>query len=154
MRYVELNLPKHCLAVGRLYHDENEQNLSEDMVDVVVGDFLLSAGYENGSYRIVVSPKGLAPNLYEETTDSVNKAKAIIEREVKTLVILDKVKLGMTVDEMVTAFGKPDTFNIGTRKYPKPTIFKYGEIELHFVYNGGLCMVYTEINGEPRILLK
>lgn len=38
---------------------------------------------------------------------------------------LTKARLGMTVDEMKLEFGEPDDYNRGTRKYPKPMIYKY-----------------------------
>lgn len=60
--------------------------------------------------------------------------------------VLSKVKLGMTRNEVFELLGPHDGHNIGSRKYPKPTIYLYGAIELYFHYanDGGLYWVYTE----------
>lgn len=71
--------------------------------------------------------------------------------------ILLKVKLGMTREEVKAALGEPTDISIGSRKYPRPCVWKYGDIELHFEYpiDGGLWMVYTETDdGQiPHVLL-
>lgn len=70
--------------------------------------------------------------------------------------ILSKVKLGMTRAEVFAVLGEADAYNIGSRKYPKPSIYKYGNIELYFHYHkdGGLWMVYEEdANLNPIIHL-
>lgn len=57
--------------------------------------------------------------------------------------IVEKVKLGMTREEVQAILGPPHDYNIGTRKYPRPMIWKYNDVELHFHYpiEGGLWLV-------------
>lgn len=55
-----------------------------------------------------------------------------IEKDVQIKYILAKAMLGMTRDEVVAVLGEPDDKSIGTRKYPTPAVYKYGQIELHF----------------------
>jgi len=57
--------------------------------------------------------------------------------------VCQKVKIGMTRDEVKATLGEPDDISIGTRKYPRPCVWKYGTVELHFYYptNGGLWLV-------------
>lgn len=43
------------------------------------------------------------------------------------------VKLGMNCEEVESSLGAPDDVGGTSRKYRKPSIWKYGEIELHFV---------------------
>lgn len=69
--------------------------------------------------------------------------------------ILERVQLGMTRAEVRAVLGEPHDYNIGSRKYPKPMIYKYGEIELHFAYpdDGPLVLVYTEDDERNGITL-
>jgi len=46
--------------------------------------------------------------------------------------ILDKIRVGMTRDEVTAAIGPPDDVSIGSRRYRTPRVYKYGAIELHF----------------------
>lgn len=52
----------------------------------------------------------------------------------------------MTRDEVVKLCGEPNQKSLGTRKYPTPAIYKYGDIELHFERwkFGELWMVFYE----------
>lgn len=72
------------------------------------------------------------------------------------MVDLSKIKIGMTRAEVKAVLGEPDAVNIGSRKYPKPTVFKYEEIEFHFEYpeDGRLVLVYTEVKGKPNTIMK
>jgi len=57
--------------------------------------------------------------------------------------IVEKVRLGMTRSEIKRILGEPHGVSIGSRKYPRPCIWKYNEVELHFDYpeSGGLYLV-------------
>ena len=46
--------------------------------------------------------------------------------------IIDRVKIGMTRDEVAKAIGPPDDHGGTNRKYRTPSIYKYGAIELRF----------------------
>lgn len=43
------------------------------------------------------------------------------------------VRLGMNREEVESSLGAPDDVGGTSRKYRKPSIWKYGDIELHFV---------------------
>jgi hypothetical protein len=70
--------------------------------------------------------------------------------------IVQKVKIGMTREEVRAALGEPDATGATSRKYPIPAIWKYGEVELHFLsarydesgrghsFPGKLVCVYME----------
>lgn len=60
--------------------------------------------------------------------------------------IVGQLRIGMTRQQVVTVLGKPDDVSVLTRKERQPSIYKYGEIELHFEPGdaGGLFLVYTE----------
>ncbi len=62
--------------------------------------------------------------------------------------LLAKVKLGMTREEVVAAVGEPDDKGATSRKYPTPSVYKYGDIELHFLpwKNGTLDTIWDEAN--------
>ena len=47
--------------------------------------------------------------------------------------ITAKVRVGMTREEVITALGPPDDVGGGSRKYPVPSVWKYGDVELHFI---------------------
>lgn len=76
MNYFDLNLPPGCKVIGRLYWDQDVRNLSEDMVDIIIGDFLISAGYYDTVYRIDVSLTNELTRLFSEETPY---AKILIE---------------------------------------------------------------------------
>ena len=64
--------------------------------------------------------------------------------------LLRQVRIGMTRDEIVAVLGPPDDKGCTSRKYRTPSIYKYGDIELHFEpwKTGRLRLVYTEdMNG-------
>jgi len=60
--------------------------------------------------------------------------------------ILSKIKLGMTREEVVAILGEPDAKGGSTRKYPTPSVFKYGDVEIHFQgwKKGTLTFVWDE----------
>lgn len=37
-----------------------------------------------------------------------------------------------TRQEILNIFGEPDDIGVTSRKYPVPSVFKYGDIEIHF----------------------
>lgn len=40
--------------------------------------------------------------------------------------------IGLTRDELVSILGEPDDKGAVSRKYPTPSVYKYGDIEYHF----------------------
>jgi hypothetical protein len=70
--------------------------------------------------------------------------------------ILQKIKIGMSREEVRNALGEPDAVGGTSRKYHIPAIYKYGQVELHFSnsryddagrgrsFAGPLVMVYME----------
>ena len=62
--------------------------------------------------------------------------------------ITKKLRIGMTRQEVVSILGEPDEIGGSSKKYQAPSIFKYGEIELHFEQSthGELRRIYME-NG-------
>lgn len=56
--------------------------------------------------------------------------------------------IGLSRDEVVAILGNPDVTGGTSRKYKTPSIFKYGNIELHFQpwKDGLLCMIWDEVN--------
>jgi hypothetical protein len=52
----------------------------------------------------------------------------------------------MTRLEVIMVLGVPDDISIGTRKYPTPGVYKYGDIEYHFGprKEDTLWLVYSE----------
>ena len=69
--------------------------------------------------------------------------------------ILDQIQIGMTRGEVVAILGQPDDVGVTTRKYKTPSIYKYGEIELHFESwkAGTLWMAYQEDEHGNGIVL-
>lgn len=69
---------------------------------------------------------------------------ASLRQQIETM--LAKVKSNMTREEVKAILGEPDAEGVTSRKYPTPCVYKYGEIELHFLpwKNGTLTTVYTE----------
>ncbi len=71
--------------------------------------------------------------------------------------ILDRIRIGMTRDEVAAALGPPDDTGGTSRRHHTPLIYKYGAIELHFEPpgDGKLVMAYTEDeNGNGVVLLR
>jgi hypothetical protein len=62
--------------------------------------------------------------------------------------VLAHARLGMTRSEVIAVLGKPQAEGGTSRKYPTPSIFKYGDIELHFQpwKDGVLCVIWDEAN--------
>jgi len=61
------------------------------------------------------------------------------------------IPLGITREELVTALGPPDDMGGTSRKYPTPSIYKYGKVEYHFQgwKNGILALIgYDDENNE------
>lgn len=70
--------------------------------------------------------------------------------------ILSNLRLGMTREEVVSAVGEPDDTGGTSRKHKTTTIYKYGDVEVHFELSktGGLTLVYKEEeDGTPVVLL-
>lgn len=67
--------------------------------------------------------------------------------EVKKPRPFSQIRHGMTMQEIKALMGEPDDVNVGTRKYPKPLIYLYGEIELHFdeMNNGKVWLIHSNI---------
>ena len=61
---------------------------------------------------------------------------------------LAKLRVGMTREEVVSAFGKPDLMGGTSLKYRTPSIYRYGNIECFFKpwKAGGLIFV-MEVDG-------
>ena len=60
--------------------------------------------------------------------------------------IVKKVRMGMLRQEVLALLGPPDQVGGTSRKYRVPSIFKYGQVELHFEpwKDGLLVRAYTE----------
>ena len=56
--------------------------------------------------------------------------------------MLDKVKIGMTRQEVADACGPPTDWS-AEKKNRLPRIIKYGDIELHF-HDGKVVLIYSE----------
>ncbi len=68
---------------------------------------------------------------------------------------LGAIRLGMTRDDLHQLFGEPDDTAKGFRERPLSGIWKYGEIEFHFDFEGKIFLVYTETpEDEPRTIAK
>lgn len=66
--------------------------------------------------------------------------------------LLNKIRIGMTREQVKQALGEPDDISIGTRKYPTPGIYKYGTIELHFLpWKSGTLVAVLETKDEPEL---
>lgn len=44
----------------------------------------------------------------------------------------NKVRVGMSREDVIKILGEPTDTSMGTRKYPTPAIYKYGDMELYF----------------------
>jgi hypothetical protein len=70
--------------------------------------------------------------------------------------LVSKVRIGMTREEVKTVLGEPHDWDTGSRKHPRPSTYKYGEVELPFGSDegDGLWLVYMEDEGgNQRVLL-
>ena len=72
-----------------------------------------------------------------------------------TMGIVEKLRIGMTREDVVRILGQPDDTGGASRKYRTPCIYKYRDIELHFTNgrNGLLWMVYKEDDAENGVVL-
>ena len=72
------------------------------------------------------------------------------------LQIAESVRIGMTRDEVVSILGDAEDFGPVPRSQSKATIFKYGDVELHFGddIRGTLARVYMEVNQMGVTLLE
>lgn len=43
-----------------------------------------------------------------------------------------KIKPGITRQEVIAILGEPDDWGGTSRKYPTPSVFKYGTVQLYF----------------------
>lgn len=71
--------------------------------------------------------------------------------------VTGKLRIGMTRDKVITELGEPDKMGGTSRKHRLPSVFKYGEIEVHFGQgpSGRLFLVYSEDDeGNGIVLLK
>ena len=61
------------------------------------------------------------------------------------------MKLGMNREEVKGFLGAPDDVGGTSRKYPEPSIWKYGDIELHFDLGGAdaLFLIHCDDFGVP-----
>jgi len=69
--------------------------------------------------------------------------------------IVGKLRVGMTRKDVVHVLGLPDHIGGTSRKHKIPSVYKYGDIELHFGPSeaGTLEMVYTEDRESVGIVL-
>ncbi len=74
----------------------------------------------------------------------------------EALQITECVRIGMTRDEVVSILGEPDDSGLGSQSQHVVTIFKYGNVELHFGDNihSALCRVYIEMERIGVTLLE
>ena len=75
--------------------------------------------------------------------------------------ILQNIKIGMTRDEVKVILGEPHQISIGSRKYPRPCVWKYEDVEIWFAYpkDGGIHTIWLEDESLPpdqrgEVLLK
>ena len=55
------------------------------------------------------------------------------------------VRLGMSRAQIESSLGAPDDVGGASRKYLAPSIWKYGDVELHFVPGAdSLCLIYLD----------
>jgi len=69
----------------------------------------------------------------------------------------EKLRVGMSREEVLALLGPPDDVGGTSRKYREPAIFKYGQVELHFEpgKDGRLLRAYTEDErGVGTVLLE
>jgi hypothetical protein len=64
---------------------------------------------------------------------------------------LGRVCLGMHENEVLSILGKADAFGGSTRKYRKPSLFVYGDVELIYQYNTRLLTTIVINLWEPRL---
>jgi hypothetical protein len=64
----------------------------------------------------------------------------------KQMGVVEKVRAGMSRQEVLAVLGPPDDVGGTSRKVPEPSIFKYGQVELHFEpwKDGRLLRAYAE----------
>lgn len=70
--------------------------------------------------------------------------------------LLRRIRIGMTREELVASLGTPTDMGGTSRKYKTPSIYKYGDVEMHFEPGPGgrLVLVYTETpDGEGHTLM-
>jgi hypothetical protein len=69
--------------------------------------------------------------------------------------LAEKIRVGMSRQEVISVVGPPDDVGGTSRKYRQPSIFKYGRIELHFEpwKNGRLFLVYSEDDDLNGVML-
>jgi hypothetical protein len=63
---------------------------------------------------------------------------------------LGRISLGMHEDEVISILGKADAYGGSTRKYPEPSLFVYGDIELFYQYDTRLLTTIVINFWEPR----
>jgi hypothetical protein len=71
--------------------------------------------------------------------------------------VVEKVRVGMSRQEVLALLGPPDDVGGTSRKYREPSILKYGRVELHFEpwKDGRLLRAYTEDErGVGTVLLE
>jgi hypothetical protein len=71
--------------------------------------------------------------------------------------VVERVRVGMSREEVLALLGPPDDVGGTSRKYRTPSVFKYGQIELHFEpwKDGRLLRAYMEDEqGEGIVLLE
>lgn len=58
---------------------------------------------------------------------------------------LGKLRLGLSENEVITLLGYPEDTGGTSRKYPKPCIYFYGSVEVHFNPKSRVCfLIYIE----------
>ena len=69
--------------------------------------------------------------------------------------IVEKLRIGMTREDVVRILGQPDDTGRTSCLYETPSIYKYRDIELHFTpgRNGLLWMVYKEDDAGNGVVL-
>lgn len=69
--------------------------------------------------------------------------------EFRRLIAAGCIRAGMSRTEARAALGEPDQVGGTSRRYPTPSIFKYGDVELCFGprASDGLTLVYSEREG-------
>jgi hypothetical protein len=74
------------------------------------------------------------------------------------MIDLRKINLDMTREDIIRLLGQPDAKGGTSRKYKTPRVFKYGNIEFHFLpWKSGTLAFVQEVDNkfnQKRILLK
>jgi hypothetical protein len=68
---------------------------------------------------------------------------------------LGVIRLGITCNDLRQLFGEPDDTAKGFRKQPQTGIWKYGEVEFHFGFEGELFLILIDSWDEelsPRVI--